>query len=269
MLVLIVFLLFTIAVESGAEERPSVFVGIVPQHTTTKLAQLWTPVLEYLSEKSGVILKFRTASSIPEFENRLTNISYDIAYMNPYHYVVFQKQSGYTAFAKQKDTRIKGIIVVRKDSSISQLADLNGRTLAFPSPGAFAASVLPRAQLRNNNIEFKAKYVISHDSVYRGVAAGVYPAGGGIYRTYHNVDPVIKEKLRVMWETDAFTPHAFAARADLSPEIIARIQQAMLVMHEDAKGKTLLEKIGFQGIEKAVDSEWDDIRALKIDSMVD
>ncbi len=53
-------------------------------------------------------------------------------------------------------------MVVRKESAIHPLHDLSGKTLAFPAPAAFAASVLPRANLANNDIPFTAKYVSSH-----------------------------------------------------------------------------------------------------------
>lgn len=45
---------------------------------------------------------------------------------------------------------------------------------------ACAASVLPRAALKEVGIAFGPRYVRSHDSVYRTVAQGLYPASGGI-----------------------------------------------------------------------------------------
>ena len=115
--------------------------SIVPQQSASKLARLWTPILAYLSEQSGVTLQFATAKNIPTFEERLAASTYDFAYMNPYHYTVFHRAPGYHAFARQKDKKIKGIVVVRKDSHLDALDALEGSQLAFPSPAAFAASV--------------------------------------------------------------------------------------------------------------------------------
>ena len=83
--------------------------------------------------------------------------------MNPYHYVVASESPGYQAFAKVADKKIRGIFIVRKDSEISNLEGLSGATLAFPSPAAFAASILPRSELKNRGINFTPKYVNSHD----------------------------------------------------------------------------------------------------------
>ena len=73
--------------------------------------------------------------------------------MNPYLYTGLHEIPGYQAIAHQKDATIKGNVVVAKDSEITSLSQLNGKSLAFPSPAAFAASVLPRAKMKSDGIE--------------------------------------------------------------------------------------------------------------------
>lgn len=196
---------FTLSLPAMAQAESLTF-SVVPQQSASKLARLWSPVLAYLSEKSGVKLQFTTAKDIPTFEKRLSEGRYDISYMNPYHYTVFNRQPGYVVFARQKDKKIKGIVVVRKDSPLTELSQLADENLAFPSPAAFAASVLPRAQLQRENIHYQPKYVSSHDSVYLGVSRGVFPAGGGVMRTFNNTDPAVRESLKVLWTTNTYTP---------------------------------------------------------------
>ncbi len=102
-----------------AQPQPkSLSFGVVPQQAASRLAEDWGPLLAEVSRRSGVSLVFRTAPNIPAFEERLATGDYDLAYMNPYHYVVFHKASGYTAFAKEQERRLKGILVVRKDSAV-------------------------------------------------------------------------------------------------------------------------------------------------------
>jgi PAS domain S-box-containing protein len=133
------------SVQGASDGRPTLTFGVVPQLSATKLAGKWTPILQRLGDKTGYTIRFRTAPDIPAFEQRLATGEYDMAYMNPYHYTVFHESPGYVAFAKEKDKRIKGIMVVRKDSSYCELNELANQTLAFPAPAAFAASVLTRA----------------------------------------------------------------------------------------------------------------------------
>jgi phosphonate transport system substrate-binding protein len=242
----------------------SLSFGIVPQQSAQKLARLWTPVFKYLSDKTGEDIRFSTAHDIPTFEKRLVAGEYDIAYMNPYHYTVFHQVPGYEAIARQKDKRIKGIMVVRKDSPLTELAGLNGQTLAFPSPAAFAASVVPRAQMELQGMQITPQYVSSHDSVYLGVARGFFAGGGGVLRTFNNTAPEVKDQLRILWTTPSYTAHAIAVHPRVAPDIIEKLKQALLTMHDDPEGLKLLAAINFNGFELAENSDWDDVRALQI-----
>jgi phosphonate transport system substrate-binding protein len=255
--------LFLLPNSAMAEDRTYTF-AVVPQQAVTELAKNWIPFLALLSERSGVRLKFVTAPDIPTFEKRLGLGAYDIAYMSPYHYTVFHKLSGYKAFAKEKGRKLTGILVARKDSPLANIKDLNGLTLVFPSPGAFAASILPRAALRKEGIVFKTKFVASHESVYLDVAQGLYPAGGGILRTLELMDSATKNELHVIWTTPGYTPHAIACHPRLPSNIEKKLQEAMLSLNGDPAGQVALKAIGFKGIELAQDRDWNDVRQLKI-----
>jgi phosphonate transport system substrate-binding protein len=243
--------------------------GIVPQQSAGTLARLWTPLLENLSATTGYQITFKTAPDIPEFERRLAAGMYDLAYMNPYHYTTFHQQPGYRAFARAKDKKLQGIIVVRADSPHQQLADLAGQTLAFPSPAAFAASIVTRANLQNQSTPFEAKYVSSHDSVYRSVARGLYPAGGGVMRTFNNIEEDIRKQLRILWISPGYTPHAFAAHPRLDSSVVDTIQAAMVQLDQTVAGRTLLGNLKLKGITPASDGEWNDIRDMNLQILSD
>jgi len=176
--------------------------SIVPQQSASKTARTWGPVLKYLTEETGYAFKLKTAKNIPTFEERLLNADADFSYMNPYHYTIFHEKAEYQALAKAKDKRIKGIIVVHKDSNITSIEDLKNKDLAFPSPAAFAASILPRGYLKQQNISMTPYYVSSHDSVYKNVAKNRYVAGGGVMRTFKNTRKKIRDQLKILWTTD-------------------------------------------------------------------
>jgi phosphonate transport system substrate-binding protein len=259
-----------IFISPGLFAQPEVMTfGIVPQQAASKLARLWSPLLDYLNRQSGLKIQFATAKDIPTFERQLNAGEYDFAYMNPYHFTVFNKHPGYQAVARARDKKIKGIIVVRKDSPVQSIQDLNNMTLAFPAPAAFAASILPRSELVSRVVNFQPRYVSSHDSVYRAVAKEIFPAGGGVIRTFKNVDREIRDQLRVLWTSQGFTPHAIAAHPDISAETVSLVQSALVTMEQSAEGKALLEGIKIKGFEAAENKDWDDVRSLQIDLLVD
>ena len=263
---IVLFCLFSFPAWPQTPEEETYSFAIVPQQSAKRLAQLWTPIFNYLYEETGVRVQFTTAKNIPEFENQLANGAYDFAYMNPYHFTVFNQSPGYRAVARRDKQPIRGILVVRKDTTIKDLQALEDKRLAFPSPAAFAASVLPRAELKQQNIQFEPQYVSSHDSVYLSVARGLFVAGGGVKRTLNNAPPEVSEQLKILWETPAYTPHAIAAHPRIDKDIRQKIGDALAQLHTSKRGKALLASIKIKKrLVTAEDSDWDDVRALEID----
>ena len=242
-------------------------VGIVPQQSASELARLWIPVIGLLAERAGVPLRFATAPDIPTFERRLAAGAYDVAYMNPYHYSVFAQKPGYRAFAKEKGRLLRGIVVVRKDAPMRDMAELANQPIAFPAPAAFAATVLVRAEFERQKVPIRPVFVNSHESVYLNVSAGRFPAGGGIPRTFETMEPAVRDPLRVLWQTRAYTPHAFALHPRVPGATGQALRQALLGLGGDPRGRAVPDGLGFKGFDAAQDSDWDDVRALGIDTL--
>lgn len=238
--------------------------GVVPQQSASELARAWIPLFNVLSERAGFGLRFATAPNIPAFEQRLAAGEYDFAYMNPYHYTVFSQKPGYRAFAQEKARRLRGIVVVRKDSALQQLGELAGQEVAYPAPASFAATVLVRAELERLNLKTTPRFVGSHESVYLNVARGVHPAGGGIPRTLQAMAPEVRDQLRVLWSTRDYSPHALAAHPRVPAPMVDKMLAAMVAAEGTANGKAALQGLGLNGLVPAKDSDWDDVRALGI-----
>jgi len=242
---------------------PKLTFGVVPQQSATKLAEVWTPLLAYLSSKTGYNIEFRTGQDIRAFERRVETGEFDFAYYSPLHYANF-RSSGYQAVAREKDTRLVGIVVVSKESKYKGLKDLHGITMAFPSPTAFAATVLPQLSLQQLGVNVVPKYVSSHESVYRAVAHGLYPAGGGIVKTYEQVDPAVRSQLRILWKSPSYTSHPVAVHQRVSKKVTQRVVAALLAMAQDPEGALLLKAAGYKGFITAQDSDYKDIRRLHV-----
>jgi len=247
-------------------DQPLTF-GITPQQIPSRVAEQWVPLIAEVSRRSGIPLQFRTARDIPSFERLYAAGILDFGYLSPYGYVRFAHQAGYRAFAHEKNRRLSGVIVVRADSPIHSLAELNGQAVAFPTPEAFGASMLTRAELDRRGIAYQPRFFLSHDSVYRNILAGTCPAGGGIIRTLEALPPEQRAQLRVLATTTDYAPHPFSAQARLPAATVDWVRDAMLSLNDDAAGQELLDGAGLQGITAAEDKEWDDVRALDLEKL--
>jgi len=249
---------------AAAAEMASLSFGIPPQQSPTELSKRWTPVLHYLSEKSGLNLQLKTAKDIPIFHHQIMEGLYDIAYVNPNTYIAANKAAGYRAFAKGKDGKSFGLILVRKDGPIKRLAQLNGQTMAFPSNTALMATVLPLKHLEKEKVAVKIQYVFSIDSVYRSVAKGLFAAGGGEARTFGALDPEIRDQLTILWRSGDLPPFPFFAHPRVPAATLVKLQKAMIAMGQDPQGQALLKAVNIHAFDTADDAEYNVVRELNL-----
>lgn len=245
------------------DNKQSLVFGVVPQQSAVKLARQWGPLLKAWSDVTGIDMRFATARDIPTFEERLAAGEYDIAYMNPYHFTLVNQTPGFTALARAKDKRITGIMVAKKGWQ-GDVEDLNNASLAFPAPRAFAASILTQSELRQKGLSITPNYVGAHDSVYMAVAKGIYPAGGGVMRTFNSLDESIKKQLTIIYRTNSYTPHAIAFSDNLDEVTALKLKQSLKPLNQNAEAQAMFEQLSIKGLEPAKDSDWDDVVALDI-----
>lgn len=237
--------------------------GVVPQASAGRTAKDWTPIIKYLEERTGKKFRFATAHSAPLFSQRLDAEKYDFAYVNPTDYVKYQDKARYGVIARARNFKLKGIIVVRNDSPIEKLDELNEKELAVPAH-SFAADLLARAALDEHGIAVKVLPLASPDAVYRAVAEGRFTAGGGMPQTLASSPSEFSEQLRVVWTSEAYTPHAFVAHARVPQDIMQAVQEALIDMHQDPTTKKYLKTIAPEGLDYGRDLDWDDTRKLDI-----
>ncbi|MFT5661716.1 MAG: phosphonate transport system substrate-binding protein [Sulfurimonas sp.] len=255
-LILYIFILMT---SLNAQE---IILGVVPQQSPVVLIQKWQPIADYLSQRLHKKVTFKTEMNIPKFEEELYAGNYDIAYMNPYHYVIAHEKESYQALARA-DKLIQGILLSQKLDKAFEAKQFKGKTFLFPAPKAFAATLLTKYELKkffNFDVDKDAKvlYVNSHDSVYKCIARDVGDFGGGIIRTFKNLeDKKTKDKLSIVYKTSAYPSHPIAIHKRLTTQQKAEIQSALLSIPHD-----LLKSLNIKRLIKTDDSEYDVIREL-------
>ena len=254
---------------SGRAEEPVYDFGVLPQVATAKVAEQWVPLLDRLSEASGVKLRFVTAPSISEFGTRAAAGAYPFYYHNTLAYV--QAEHLYTAFAREVGAKTVGVLVVAKNSKLSRLADLKSGTVAIPSAASFGAAVLPLLALQQEgglDLQKDLKIVISgsHEAGYEAVLQGKASASGGLTRTFQLMPDAARAKLRILYTTKEFSPLPFAARKDVPPEVVARVQKALVEFSKNPANAPILEALKMKrGFEAATPADWEDVRRVRDD----
>lgn len=227
-------------------------VGIVPQFNSQRISEIWGPILNALEERTGVLLSLRGASAIPAFEKEFSAGDFDFVYMNPYHILLANEGQGYVPLVRDVGRFLHGVLVVRVDSPIKSVKDLDNKTIAFPAPNALGASLLLRADFEDIfKIKVSPRYVSSHSSVYLNVALGKADAGGGVQKTLNLQSSEIRKLLRVIYKTRDSSPHPFAAHPRVPIDVQGIIKAEFLAMGKTKIGKKLLLEIPINKIGEA------------------
>jgi phosphonate transport system substrate-binding protein len=241
---LLIATLSLISPPAESAENVTYSFGVVPQFEKRKLFGIWRPILDELERRTGFTFELADSSNIPAFEEKFLEGAYDFAYMNPYHLLIAHDAQGYLPLVRNGEHMLKGVLVVPKESPIQNVKELAGKKVAFPSPNALGAALLMRAELAQfHDVEVIPHYVHTHTSVYLHVALGLNPAGGGVASTLRSQKPEVKQKLRVIYETQAVNPHPIGAHPRVPDAHREKVRQAFLEMSKTKGGAALLSEI--------------------------
>lgn len=223
-------------------------LGVVPQFEPRKLFATWKPIVDELQQRTGLTIRLAAALTVPEFENELEKGSFDFVYANPYHILRVRKSQGYLPLVRDAQP-LRGILVIRRDSPIREVKELNGKTLAIPSANALGASLLIQADLeRLYGVRMNLANVRTHSSVYLNVINGLADAGGGVEKTLGEQEPMVRDSLRVLYTTREMPSHPISAHPRVKPAVREQVKAALLAMAAAPASRDLFKHVPIQNL---------------------
>lgn len=241
--ILAVFIVFFAARAPYSYAAGPYTFGIIPQYGQRQLFEIWKPLLDELQRRTGLSFRLASVPTIPVFQKEFLNGKYDFAYTNAYDLLQANTSHGYAPIVRDR-APLRGILVVRKDSRINKLSEMNNKVVAFPSPNALGASLLMRADLsRIYRVSISPLYVKTHDSVYLHVVKGLADAGGGVQKTLEEQEKPIQDSLRILYTTRELPSHPIVAHPRVPGKDVEKVRRAFLEMAAAGEGRKLLAKI--------------------------
>lgn len=258
--VFIACVLVTTGTRAEHAEETRVF-GFLPIVSTERLARRFEPLAEYLAEELGMRIVIETAPTYAEFVRRTHDERrYDYLFTAPHFYALAQRRAGYRVMVRADGEPLRGAIVVRKDSGISNIDELCGKTVATPSAIAIITGLVRQRLIRAGcNMEGSTTLVPtpSHNasmmSVHRGATEG---AGFGVV-PLRLADPGIRAELRIIAETDTIPNMPFSVAPWISEEEATRFADALIGMRAGVEGTAILKHVGWTGFVVAEPGEYD------------
>jgi phosphonate transport system substrate-binding protein len=249
-----------------AQQQTRTFTfAVIPQFDARHLYDIWNPVLERLEAVTHYHFVLDSSPDIPTFGKRLVNGIYDFVYTNPLQYLQAARSQGYQAILRDGGRNLQGIVVVRRDSGISALSQLQGRPMALPSVLALGASLMVRYELETQyGIKIEPHYVKNHNSVYLQVATGRFPVGGGVESTLMRQAPEVRDRLRIIYRTQDLKPHPIAVHPRISRDVVDKVRQAFLDMAATRDGQRLLAAIPLTRVVPAAADDYQELEGIDL-----
>ncbi|MEO9962253.1 MAG: phosphate/phosphite/phosphonate ABC transporter substrate-binding protein [Alphaproteobacteria bacterium] len=218
--------------------------SVVPQYSGIAVHRDWTPLLKHLTKVTGAEFTLKIYDTIPKFELGFLDGAPDFAYMNPYHAVMAHRKQGYLPIIRSDKRKLQGILVVRQDSGINTVQELDGKQIAFPSPNAFAAALYMRALLREKErIQFTPVYSGTHSNAYRFTLTGKTDASGAVIRTLLKERPEVQQALKTIYSTPKYPSHPLTVHPRVPQDVRTAVQKAILALNDTEEGRGLLKPI--------------------------
>lgn len=229
-------------------------LGMVPSREANVIVDSLDPIAEMMEERIGIPVETFVSTNFVGLVEAMGTGRIDLGLFGPAAMV--QAVDRYDAqiilaSVRQGYTYYKSQFNVRCDSGIESFEDLRGKTIAFVDPGSASGYQFPYVYLKQQGIDpdsdMTAIFAGSHDAaalaVYNedvdvAVTFGGTPGSDGretILADY----PDALEVLCILGTTSEIPNDGMAAREGLSPELIARIQEAMIDIANTPEGKEL------------------------------
>ncbi|MBI5005940.1 MAG: phosphate/phosphite/phosphonate ABC transporter substrate-binding protein [Nitrosomonadales bacterium] len=243
-------------------------VGIHPLHNPKRLLEMYGPVVDRLNAAiPQARFRLEASRNYEEFDKKLYGRRFDFAMPNPYQTLRSLKH-GYHVFAKMgNDEQFRGIILVRKDSGIRQVADLKGRKVAYPAPTALAATMMPQYYLHTHGLDVNRDitnvYVGSQESSIMNVLRGHVAAGATWpvpWKIFQQENPKQAAELEVRWQTETLPNNGWVVRDDVQPILAEKVSKVLVGLRDTPEGKEILKKLGVERFEYATSETYRPVR---------
>ena len=130
--------------------------GITPVLGQSTMQADFDPLMTYLSQALGRKVVLYVAKDYGDLRVQMESGAVDIGSFSPFAYVDAVRGGKVRIIAQSLidgAASYRGVIVVRKDSGLKELADLRGKRFAFVDPKSASGYVYPRAMLIDRGID--------------------------------------------------------------------------------------------------------------------
>ena len=248
---------------------------LTPSQKPTDLLAAGEDFARVLGQLAGMPLRVTVASDYAAVIEALRNRTADLAFVHPAGYVLANREAKATILVRNQwhgKTSFTSRLFVRKESKLTSLDQLKGKTIAFVDPASSSGYIYPmvmliqRGLVKNRDPKTFFREVVfagSHDAAMRALQNGHVDAIASfdLAREQYIKDPAERERIVWVAETPEIPEAGIASRDGLEPAVRDRLRAALMQIRGPAHAALLNRLYGIDGFEPAEDRDYDPVRA--------
>ena len=283
--VFFLLLFCSLSVQCTKKERPlghsknPIKLAFIPSVDARLIQDHSKKIKAYLEKHSPYKFKIFIPASYIVVVEAIGTKKADIIFMNTFGYLLAHEK--YDAQAKLIVVRhglktYRSEFLVRADSKIKKLEDLNGKKIAFVDPISTSGYILPFYILKQRGIKPKETvFAMRHGNVVTMVRQKQVDAGAAFYvpkvdnqiqdarRMVLSQYPKVEKEIKILSLTPPIPNAPVVFRKGISPSIEEKVIDLLMKYVKSPEGKENFKKMyAITGLERVTDADYEGVRKM-------
>ena len=242
---------------SAQSPHKKFYIGLIPEQDLFSQKERYGALASYISKKSGLDVELKILSRYGNIIDNFLSDKLDGAFFGSFTGALAIKKLGVDPLARPvwldgKSTYC-GLIIVRKDSAITNALDMKGKRFAFVDKATTAGWLLPLSYFKENSIEdyrewFSETYFAgTHEDVIYDVLNGKVDIGAAkntVFERLAQKDSKLLDELQILAKSPEVPANALAVKKGLDSSLKIKLKNILLQMDQDKWGRKILAEFG-------------------------
>lgn len=227
---------------AGAQTTGSYNFAPVNQYGINLTAEYWNPIIDYVSEKSGVKLNLKIGRTSADTTIMLLAKEADFAFTN--HLFNPERQElGWKVFGRRNTPPIHGILATPAESPITQLSQLAGTEVGFPGPEATVSYKFTYGHLLSKGIDVKPVFGGNTDGILVQLFSGKVKAAGVNSQLIQGYATRENKSYRILWQSEPVYDLPLMVSSRVTSSEAKAVSDAFLGMAKDPRGQEIIRNV--------------------------
>lgn len=241
MLRLLISLCLLMSSLQAQAQQPVYRFSPVNQWDIPKTAAYWNPIIQYISQQSGVQLELKIGRTSADTTAYVLAQEVEFVFSN-HLFSPERDKLGWKVFGRRTGPALQGQIAVLDNSPIRTLEELNKEDMVFAGPEAFVGYRVPQAELLNRGVDVNPVFAGNQNAAFAQLLAGKAKAVGSNSALIDGFTEKQGIKFRVLWTSESYLDLALMASGKVSTKDVRAVTNAFINMHKSKAGALILKQ---------------------------